>query len=232
MIPSNRISKACLPLSLLWLGAMPLAARADDGPDIFRAVGVRLSVARTTFAGKSVDESPAERLPIHGFAPGLFARLELARPGGVGIGLQAELGYGPRGAEVEFEGVYQGDTRVSYLELPMLARLETPALGPVTFHVIAGPTLSFLLAAESKSGTGIVTDVTDTATNLDVALAAGLGASIAISPRIGLSLETRYVHGFRTINDSGEVEFLNRALMFSLGVEVRFGADEPRSPPQ
>lgn len=224
----KRISIAGLSFAVLWLGGIP-AAHADDGPGVFRAAGVRLSVARTSFAGQFVDESPADRVPILGFAPGLLARLEFVRPGGVGIGLQPELGYGPRGADVELDGEYQGNARVSYLELPILARIESPGLGPVTFHVTAGPTLSFLLAAETESGTGNVADVTEDTSNLDVALAAGLGASIVVTPRIGLSLETRYVHGFLTTSGSGEVEFLNRALLFSLGVEVRFGVDETPS---
>lgn len=220
----KRISNTWLPLALLWLGAVP-AAHAGDGPGIFRAAGVRLSLARTTFVGQSVEESPADRVPIHGFAPGAFARLELARPSGVGLGLQVELGYGPRGADVELDGAPQGGARVNYLDLPILARIEAPALGPVTFHAVAGPTLSYLLVAETESGTGRVVDVTEDTSKLDVALAAGLGASIAITPRVGLGLETRYVHGFLTTSGSGEVEFLNRALLFSLGVEVRFGAE-------
>lgn len=229
MSSRKRISNVWLSLAVSWLGGVPAAAHADDGPGVFRAAGARLSLARTNFAGQFVEESPADRLPIHGFAPGIFARLELARPGGVGVGLQPELGYGPRGTDVEFEGLYQGSNRLSYLELPILVRMETPAMGPGTFYVTAGPTLSFLLSAKSESGTGTVTDVTEGTSKLDVALAAGLGASIPVTPRIGSSLEARYVHGFLNLTDSEEVEFLNRALLFSLGVEVRFGVDETQS---
>jgi opacity protein-like surface antigen len=224
----RRVLYACLSLAASWSIGAP-AAHADDGRGVLGAAGARLSVARASYAGQFIDESVADRNPFHGFAPGVFARLELARPGGVGIGLQTELGYGPRGTDVELDGVFQGRSRASYLELPILARIDTAAMGPVTFQVTAGPTLSFLLAARSEPAGGDGTDVTDGTRKLDVALTAGLGASIAVTSRVALSLETRYVHGFLTTADSGDIELLNRALMFSLGVEARFGVDQRRS---
>lgn len=229
MSSSRRILESSLSVSMLWLIGMPMAASADDGRGVLREAGAWLSMARTTYGGQFIEESPAERIPILGFAAGAFARLEFARPGGVGLGLQPELGYAPRGADVELDGEYQGNAQASYLELPILARIESPMVGPAAFYAIAGPTLSFLLGAESESGTGNVADTTDTTSTLDLGLTAGVGASVVITPRIALSLETRYVQGMLTTDDSGEVEFLNRALFFSLGVGVRFGVDEAAS---
>jgi opacity protein-like surface antigen len=229
MISSRRILDPWLSVSMLWLIGMPMAAHADDGRGVLREAGAWLSMARTTYGGQFVEESPAERIPVLGFAAGAFVRLEFARPGGVGLGLQAELGYAPRGADVELDGMDLGDARASYLELPILARIESPLVGPLVFYAIAGPTLSILLGAESTSFTGNVSDTTDNTSTLDLGLTAGLGASVVLTSRIALSLETRYVHGMLTIDESGEIEFLNRALFFSLAVGARFGVDEAAS---
>lgn len=208
---------------------VPVAARAEEEPGILREAGAWVTLARTTYGGQFVEDSPAERIPVLGFAAGAFARLQLARAGDVGLGLQPEIGYVPRAADVELDGVYQGNMRTSYLDLPILARVEAPALGPASFYAVAGPTLSFLLRATSESGMGNVSDTRDSSSKLDLGLAAGLGVAVEVGSGVAVSLETRYVHGFLTIDESGEAEFENRAILFSLGVAARFGTNEPSS---
>lgn len=212
-------------MAIAWLLCVPVAAQAQEEPSVLREAGALVSIARTTYGGQFIEDSPAERIPVQGFAAGVFARLEFARPGGIGLGLQPELGYGPRAADVELDGNYEGNVRTNYLELPVLARVEAPALGPAALYVVTGPTLSFLLRAKSESGTGNISDTRSTTSKLDIGLAAGLGASVAVGSRMAVSLEARYVHGFLTTADSGESEILNRAIFFSLGVSAKFGID-------
>lgn len=225
MSTSRRVLETWLSVTMLWIVGIPATARADDGRGVLREAGAWFSMVRTGYGGQFTEETSAERLPVLGFGAGIFARLELARPGGVGLGLQPELGYAPRGADVELDGMSLGNTRASYVELPILARLESPEVGTVAFYAVAGPTLSILLRAEATSFTGFVSDTTDDTSTLDLGLTAGVGASVAITPRIALSLEARYVHGALSTDDSGQNELLNRALFFSLGAGFRPGAD-------
>lgn len=211
----------------LWLLGMPVAAHAQETPGIVWDAGASLAMVRTTHGGSTIDASMAERVPVLGLAAGVFARLELARWNGVLIGVQPELSYAPRGADVEIDGVYQGNLRSRYLEAPILVRLESPPLGPAAFYVVAGPAPGFLLSAESESGLGVVADVKAVTSKLDLGLAAGAGAVVTIVPRIALSVEARYTHGLATVDDTGEFEIENRALCLSVGVAARFG---PRAP--
>jgi hypothetical protein len=179
--------------------------------------------------GEFIENSPAERIPILGFGAAIFARLEFVRLGGFGFGIEPELGYSPRGADVELGGAFIGNARASYLELPILARVESPTIGPIALHAAIGPVLGLLLKAEAGNMNGDVSDATDSTSKLDIAFAAGVGATVTVTPRIAVSLDTRYVHGFRTVDDTGESEIVNRAILFSLGVSARFGTDEPGS---
>jgi hypothetical protein len=130
---------------------------------------------------------------------------------------------------VEFEGAYVGNFRAKYLEVPILGRIESPAFGPAAFYAVAGPSLGILLSAKSGDMNGNTADAEDTS-RLDVALAAGLGATVTVTSRIAVNLETRYVHGLLTVDDTGESEIENRGILFSLGVSASFGGDEPASP--
>jgi opacity protein-like surface antigen len=208
----------------LWLLGVPAAANAQETRGIVWEIGASLSAARTTTGGAAVEASVADRLPSMGLAAGVFARLELARWKGVGLGVQPELLHAPRGTGIEIDGAYAGDLRYRYLELPMLARLESPPLGPAAFYAVVGPSLGFLLRAESGTNLGTVSDVKDVTSTLDLGLAAGAGAVVVITPRLALSVEARYTHGFRTLDNTGEFEVENRAIFATVGLAARFGA--------
>jgi hypothetical protein len=227
MRSARRVILQCIFVNIALCS--PLTAHAERESTVFREAGVWLGAARTTYDGQFIEDSPAVRIPVVGFAAGAFARLRFGRWHGLRLGLQPEVMYSPRGADVELRGVYIGNFRASYLEIPILARVESRAFGPATLYVVAGPAASILLDAESGDMNGSSSDATETTSTLDMVLAAGVGATVAIGPRVGLSLETRYAHGFLTTDDSGEVEIENRALFLSLGLAGRRGAGAPSS---
>jgi hypothetical protein len=204
---------------------MPVAVHAEESPRLFREAGAWFSVARSTHGGSSVEASMAERIPILDLAASAFVRLELLRWGGAGFGMQPEVAYAPRGADLRL-GIDEGGFRARYLELPILARIESSPIGPAALYAVAGPTLSFLLSSETESGSGFVADTTDITTRMDFGLAAGVGATVEITPRLALGFETRYTHGFVTIDETREFQVENRAFVFSLGVSARLGVDE------
>jgi opacity protein-like surface antigen len=214
---------------MVWLLGLPAAAEGQEARGIVWEVGASLSVARTTNGGAAVAASMADRIPVMGLAGGVFARLELARWKGVGLGVQPELGYTPRGADVELDGVYEGNVRYRYLELPMLGRLESPPLGPAAIYAVVGPSLGFVLRAESQSGLGNISDVKEATSKLDLGLATGAGAVVTVNRHLALNLEARYTHGFFTLDNTGQFEIENRAIYVSVGIAARFGADAPAS---
>lgn len=212
---------------MVCLLGMPVAAHAQEARGTFREAGAWLSLVRATSGGASVESSVGDRIPALGLAGGAFARLELARWVGVGLGLQLELDYAPRGSDLEVDGVYQGGFRYRYLEVPLLARIESPPLGPVAFHLVGGPSLGVLLSAESESFTGVVSDVKDGTSKLDFGLSAGAGVVVPVTRRLSFGLEARYTHGFVTVDETRTIDVEHRALSFSLGIAIRPVARAP-----
>jgi hypothetical protein len=198
-----------------------MAAHAQGEHGTFREAGAWLSLVRTTNGGSSVEGSIADRVPVLGLAAGAFARLELTRWRGVGLGVQLELDYAPRGSDVAIDGVYQGGHRYRYLELPLLARIEAPPLGPAALYVIGGPSVGVLLSAKSRSLAGVISDVKYGTRALDLGLSAGAGAVVPVTRRLSLGVEARYTHGFLTIDETRTVDIEHRALVVSLGLAVR-----------
>lgn len=212
---------------LLWLLGLPAAASAQETRGIVWEVGASLSAARTTTGGAAVEAGMNDRVPSLGLAAGVFARLELARWNGVGLGVQPELVYAPRGTGIARDGVHLGTLRYRYLELPMLARLESRPFGPAAFYAVVGPSLGFLLRAEAATGPGWVSDEKEVTSDLDLGLAAGAGAVVAITPRLAFSVEARYTHGFFTLDNTGQYEVENRAMFATVGLAARFGGGAP-----
>jgi hypothetical protein len=75
-------------------------------------------------------------------------------------------------------------------------------------------------------------DVKAVTSKLDLGLVAGAGAVVTIMPRVAVSLEARYTHGFATLDHTGKFEIENRAIFLSVGVAARFGASAPAAPAQ
>lgn len=217
----------CIYAFLIALLLAPTVAHAENDRGLVLETGARVSIARMTLGGQFIEDSPAVRLPVHGIAAGIFAHLELFRWNEIKIGVQSELLYSPRGAETELGGLSLGEFRTRYLELPLLARIESLMLGPAAFYAAVGPTFNLLLTAESHDSDGTVSDQKEGVSKVDVGLATGVGTAIALSSRLNLTLEARYEHGFLTTDPEGEVEIQNRAILFTLGIGARFGADAP-----
>lgn len=217
----------CIYGSVIALLLASTAAYADREHSVTLEAGARLSIVRTTLGGQAIEESSAQRIPIYGIAAGVFAHLELLRWNDIGIGIQPEVIYSPRGAETELGGLSLGEFRTRYVEVPLLARIESPMLGPAAFYAAVGPTFNLLLTAESHDSDGTVSDEKEGVSEVDVGLATGVGAAITLSSRLNLTLEARYEHGFLTTDPEGEAEIQNRAILFTVGIGARFGADAP-----
>ena len=119
--------------------------------------------------------------------------------------LQLEVGYTERGETREFSflGVSQEtETRLRYLEIPLMARLQVPAV-VVAPYIEGGVYLSVLLDAdllyENRSR-----EINDGIHNTDFGLGAGAGLIIDAQV-LSVMLGFRFTRGLLPVIDSGEV---------------------------
>jgi len=86
--------------------------------------------------------------------------------------------------------ISEGFFILDYLEFPILARLNTPAMGRLSPHVYFGPTLALKVSARARNAGFPGADL-DAARTLDSGLAFGLSGDLALGPRT-LVLDARY----------------------------------------
>lgn len=129
--------------------------------------------------------------------------------------LVTELYYLRKGAELNEGNPLTGSyskTRISTLELPVMARLHLGKL-----YLNAGPSLAYNLAGHT-SNAGQSTQISfngsaNAMTRLDAGIQMGGGIEIPIKEK-RLALDIRYAHGLSDIAKSGELH--TRALMVSV----------------
>jgi outer membrane protein with beta-barrel domain len=123
-------------------------------------------------------------------------------------------------------------TELDYLELPLLLRGSLPLGSRLSAHVVAGPSLSILLAANMDLLTSPVrrdVDITDDADRLDINAVAGIGGEWSLG-KAALSLDLTYEHGLTTVDFTGDspitpgdppyLSMQNRAVILSVGIRT------------
>lgn len=176
-------------------------------------------------------------------APGLSATLLRRRPGLIigglveldpsgPIGVQSELLWIWKGAKL-LSGDTKATTKVNYLEVPVLAKYETPlSVGPVTTHLVAGPTVALVTHAsrertttDRQGQTRLVkrTDLKRPVRDAELGLAFGAGATYPFSGRAALTAGVRYRRGLTSTFGQGmglqnaAPDAWNQGLSLSLG---------------
>lgn len=160
-----------------------------------------------TIGGKDATNPTPENKT--GLALGGFISLKLADL----LAFEPQLFYMQKGATAK---VASGNTTVnltasySYLELPVLAKLNIPLAGNIAFkpNIYAGPALAFKLGTprvKAEAGTQSAEEDIENVTSTDFGLVFGAGANIPI-PGFGGSvlLDLRYALGLSSIDDSAE----------------------------
>lgn len=126
------------------------------------------------------------------------ARPDLDSRTGFAAGLSLPLGRGilalqPEGLYVErgWEGTAEG--KLTYIEVPLLLRVNIPTPGIAPFAV-AGPSASFRLSCTS-GGADCPSDTRSTDYGVN------LGAGVRLGGRSGLTIEGRYSWGLRKLSE-------------------------------
>ena len=129
--------------------------------------------------------------------------------------VQPELVYSAQGASIDYGGGEDGDIKLDYLNLPIMAQFQV-ADG---FSVEVGPQFGFLLSAKADDGDN-EEDIKDFVKGLD--LAAGIGVNYAMAS--GLNFGARYNLGLSNVNDGeGSDDFKNQNNVIQVSVGYRFG---------
>jgi len=142
---------------------------------------------------------------LTGFTAGVFAEAPLI-PGL--IYLQPELNFIQKGADNAVFGT-SGSTRLSYLEVPILAKAKL-TLSSVKPFVIAGPSAAVML---SSSGPGAATNRLG---SFDFGFDLGGGVAIATSERSELTFTVKEALGLINL-DKGASQWKSNGLIFTLG---------------
>jgi hypothetical protein len=168
---------ALLPLTALML-VLPATGRAQD---IQWGVKGGLNVSGLRGGGGLFDTKRgvvAGGFGVFDFAPefGIEVDALFMMKGGKSIG------YGVDQTGKVTGPINEGFFILDYLEFPILARLNTPAMGRLSPHVYVGPTLALKLSARAQnsgfSGTNL-----DGARSLDSGLAFGVSGDLALGTR-------------------------------------------------
>ena len=220
---SLRKSLLSIVVAMCWLMVDSGSALSDTWQKNRWAAGVQVSLARTSFGGKTIEESPAKRTPIHGVSVGAFVYVRLVSRKYLDLGFQAGAAYAPRGADQSLEGKHLSKSEYSYLEFPLLIRLESNLSNSFSGYVIGGMVPGILLTATQTDDEGQTIERRNDVKSIDLGLASGIGAKVALVDNVDVGIEARYVDGVINFVNSGDSEVYNRAILLTVGVSVRVG---------
>jgi outer membrane protein OmpA-like peptidoglycan-associated protein len=211
-----------LVISIVCLHAGNQQARTEPGR---LELGVRLAPSLEKHAGERQFSENTYKSGVSaggGLRYGLLDRLSV----------EAEVLFATRGSHVESDGETINGFNFRYLQLPALALYEfrIPGLdsdggrSAVTGHVVAGPALSILVAAE---------DVDDrrplprsALSSFDVSVTVGLGLAWRMAPRRTASLELRFDRGFFDPFPGTDLDLDNQAILLTLGIDYALIHDD------
>jgi hypothetical protein len=189
--------------------------------------GVRGGINLTKFIGDDTDNVESSQ----GLNLGGSFQLFTLGP----IAIVPEVFYSQKGAEIEdVDGPstpVQLKFSLDYLEVPVLARLNLPAVGMLNPYVAAGPAFAWQLSCELDVTDGGASEEVrdcgeqfgsvDTAfQDADRGLVVTGGIDLHVFGAGGLNLEARLVRGLARLNESdggGEPDVRNQAVSLMLG---------------
>lgn len=179
------------------------------------ALGAKTGASISTFKGTTLDNIDSRTA----WLGGAFLNMQLAPA----FAIQPEFILTQRGADFTNNGVRR-NLKVSYFEVPVLAKLRAP-VGEVFFpHILLGPNFSFRTnvdysATNTGGGTAISTNDADIRKS-DLGGIVGAGFDIE-TPNSGLflTIDGRYGFGFNDIDSGdGTLEIRNAGWYFSAGI--------------
>lgn len=202
---------ALVALFLLWLP--PGTGFAQELVTAGPKAGLNLS----SLAGKDADNATVAPR----FMGGLFLSVKPSRR----FGLQAEVNYQQKGAEVRTGILTTTQLQLSYLEVPVMARFVYFGRGKTLPYLSTGPSFNLLLSARNPSLREPA--VTQQYERFDLGWAAGGGLEIDLENKWWI-IDLRYTHGLLNLASQANPPAVRNAvftLSMALGFELydRYG---------
>lgn len=200
----RRFGTTVLAVAFSMILAGPLAAQVTGGP--------RVGLSVSNLGGDDISGTDSRTGLAVGWAFGF--------QGGERWSFQPEFHYWEKGASTGFFGV-ETDLELSYLEVPVLLRVDLMEGSTFTPHVLVGPTLGINLTCTARVSAGPFSGERDCADseNFDVnALDFGVAAGFGVTADMGgwdLSADARYGIGLADVLD--RVNARNRAFGLLVG---------------
>ena len=183
--------------------------------------GVKVGLNSATIGG-----SDASGQSITSFNAGIFATFDVA---GL-LALQPELLYTMKGYKASYPvpdvigpipfGSGNLTAKISYLEIPVLLKLNTSSLGIIRPNIFAGPEVAFKLSSKATSGSPSSTQDLQNINSTDFGIIFGAGLNINL-PITTIMVDIRYDIGMRDLNSSANPpDIKNRVLSVNAGIEI------------
>jgi hypothetical protein len=183
--------------------------------------GVKVGLNSATIGG-----SDASGQSITSFNAGIFATINVA---GL-LALQPELLYTLKGYKMNYPvateqgpipfGSVNVTGKISYLEIPVLLKLNTSSLSIIRPNIFAGPEVAFKLSGKATSGSPSSEQDLQNINSTDFGIIVGAGININL-PITTVMVDIRYDIGMRVLNSSpNPPDIKNRVLTLNAGIEI------------
>ena len=214
------MKKLTIILTALLMISLPICARALTG-------GLKAGLNITTFTGK--DAKPEGGAIIQ--RSGLIAGGYLIFPVKDHLSFQPEFLISVKGATYKFvildvpvvgDMSFEEIVKLTYIELPLLARYDIPSRGAAKPSLLFGPSFGVKLSARAETRSLGVSQSGDMPGIKPIDPGLVLGSGLDINTASGkFTLELRYTMGLATIieHTEGNVNIRNSAGSFMLGYQ-------------
>ncbi|MDE3258696.1 MAG: porin family protein [Gemmatimonadota bacterium] len=188
---------------------------------------IRGGMSRATLSGVLTEGVPESALKAR---TGLSVGASATIPVQDNFGLRLDGGYVQKGYRAEQQGL-EANYYIDYIELSGLGAINlTPSGSPSTANLLIGPSFAFKTGCE-KSATisvgGETSNVSESCGEdtraVDLGITGGIGARMAVSEQMTLSMDLRYTLGLLSVDETGDEDIKNRNLILQVGVGFPIG---------
>jgi hypothetical protein len=189
---------------LLIIGLNTQSIAQVPGAPVGLSKGIKGGFNFANFRGDDADGSSSRKALVVGG----FVKINLLNI----LAIQPEVLYSGKGAESEINSV-KTTTKITYLEIPVLVRINAINAGVLHAGLIGGPSFAFTLSAKAND-----TDIKDSIKSNDMGAVIGIGADIGAGV-ISLIGDVRYTMGLNSIDDSGmDLDIKNGVFSVMIGI--------------
>ncbi|MCE2438459.1 MAG: PorT family protein [Candidatus Latescibacteria bacterium] len=144
--------------------------------------------------------------------------------------LRLDGGYVQKGYSAEATGL-EANLFLDYIELSGLGAVNlTPSGSPASAHLLIGPSFAFKTGCEASATVSLGGETSnvsescgDNVRGIDLGITGGVGAEMAVSEQMSLSVDLRYTLGLLSVDATGDDDIKNRNLTLQVGVGFPIG---------